>query len=77
MITSSGILLGRRGIEPNTGLIQFLEIALNVSCMHKTYFFPYILYFVIYFNTLKVITGTKPAPSDHESKFKKVGSIPY
>ena len=38
--------------------------------MHKTYFFPYILSFFIYFNTKEVMIGKK-----NESNFKKVGSI--
>ena len=64
-----------RGIEPNTGLNLFLKIALNVFCAYKTVFFSYILSFFIYFNTLQVIIGIKPAPGDHESNFKNVGSI--
>ena len=43
--------------------------------MHKT-FIPYILSFYIEFNTLEVVIGIKPAPGDHKSNFKKVGSIP-
>ena len=38
---------------------------------------PYILIFLIYFNTLKIIIGIKPTPGDHESKVRKVGSITW
>ena len=40
--------------------------------MQKTIIFPYALSFFTYFNTL----GIRPAPGNHESNFRKVGSIP-
>ena len=64
---------GMRGMKPNTGLNQFFKIAL-IFCTHKTD--SSILSFFIYFNKLWVIIGIKTAPSDHESNFKKVASIP-
>ena len=59
------------GVELNA----FLKTVLNVFCMHKTDFFPK-LFFPLS-NLLEVIIGIKPAPGDHESNFKKVGSIPF
>ena len=69
------VKIGRREIEPNTGLNPFFKTALNVFGIHKT-FFSYILFFLIQFNTLEVIIGIKPASGNHESFSKKVGSIP-
>ena len=68
--------MGRRGIDPNSGLNPCLEIALNVFCMHKTYSFAYILPFFIYFCYIIGYNRNKSAPGDHESYFKKVNSIP-
>ena len=63
----------KHGIEPNTGFNTYFKTALNVFSM---YFFSWILFFFIWFNTFEVIIGIKPVPGDHESNFKKVGSIP-
>ena len=68
---------GRLGIEPKTGLNPFFKTALNVFCMHKTDFFFLEVFFFILSNTLEVIIVIKPDPGDHESHFKKVGSIPF
>ena len=67
------VKIGRREIEPNTGLNLLFKTALNVFGIHKT-FFSYILFFLI---TFEVIIGIKPASGNHQSYSKKVGSIPY
>ena len=68
---------GRLGIEPKTGLNHFLKTALNIFCTHKTDFFFLNSFFFYLSNTMEVIIGIKPAPGDHKSNFKKVGSIPF
>ena len=40
------VKIGRREIEPNTGLKPFFKTALNVFGIHKN-FFSYILFFLI------------------------------
>ena len=44
--------------------------------MHKSFFFTFFLS-LSNFYTLEVIIGIKPAPGDHESNSKKVGSIQF
>ena len=38
---------GRLGIEPKTGLTQFLKTVLSVFCIHKTFFF-FLEFFFLY-----------------------------
>ena len=69
------LIVGRRGIEPKTGLNQFLITALNVFCMNKIDSFSWI-------HILEVIIGIKPAPGNHNPILRKcvqsrLGSIPW
>ena len=45
-LSYSYVILGRRGIEPNTGLNPFFEIVLNVFFMNKTFsvLYSFLLY---------------------------------
>ena len=69
--------IGRREIEPKTGLNPFFKTALNVFfvCIKLIFFLDFFSF--ISFNTLEVIIGIKSAPGDHKTNFKKVGSIPF
>ena len=68
--------IGRRGIAPTRNCTHFLKSVLNIFLCIKLNFFSYNYVSFIFLNTLMVIIGIKPAPSDHESNFKKVGAIP-
>ena len=58
-----GYFLGRRGIEPKTGLNPFLKTALNVFCMHKTdiffleFCFLYLIQYIGGYNRNKTRPG--------------------
>ena len=65
---------GRRGIETYTGLNPFFKIALKVFLYALNWFFFINSFFLIQY--IVVYNRNKIAPGDHESNFKKVGSIP-